>query len=53
MPGAPDTWRFFVADQGHVLLGNSGMARGADGTILIDWLGRMNNDDPAWANVEP
>ncbi|MDO9022636.1 MAG: pectin acetylesterase-family hydrolase [Deltaproteobacteria bacterium] len=49
----PNARRFYVADQGHVLIGNSGNIRGADGTVLIDWLGRMNSDDPAWANVLP
>ncbi|MBK8692932.1 MAG: hypothetical protein IPN17_11720 [Deltaproteobacteria bacterium] len=49
----PNARHFYVDDQGHVLIGSNGTARGADGTVLIDWLGRMNNDDPAWANVEP
>jgi hypothetical protein len=49
----PNARRFYVADQGHVLIGNNGTIRGGDGTVLIDWLGRMNSDDPAWANVLP
>ncbi|MDB4932443.1 MAG: hypothetical protein JWM10_4927, partial [Myxococcaceae bacterium] len=49
----PNARHFYVAGQGHVLLGNSGRVRGANGTTLIDWLGQMNSDDPAWANVQP
>lgn len=49
----PNARHFYIDDQGHVLIGSNGTARGADGTVLIDWLGRMNSDDPAWANVEP
>jgi hypothetical protein len=43
---------FYVARQGHVLIGNPSV-RGADGTTLAEWLARMDGDDPAWANVEP
>ena len=49
----PNARHFYVDDERHVLIGNNGSAQGADGTVLIDWLGRMNADDPAWPNVEP
>jgi hypothetical protein len=49
----PNARHFYVAGQGHVLLGSNGRARGADGTTLITWLGQLNGDDPAWANVQP
>jgi hypothetical protein len=43
-----DTTRYFVVDSAdHVILGQAGTLRSADGTLLIDWLIGWLTNNPA------
>ena len=45
---------FYVDDHGHVLLNATGSARGANGTVLLDWLNQMFGEAATLpANVNP
>lgn len=48
-----DNARYFYVDgNSHVLLGDPG-GISQNSVVLMDWLGQMLSDDPAWANVKP
>lgn len=48
------TWkRFFVAGDGHTMIGNPARHETAAGDELWPWLTQMVTDDPAWASVGP
>jgi len=50
-----DTTRYFVVDSdAHVILGQAGTLRSADGTLMIDWLlGWLENDPVRFHNTRP
>jgi hypothetical protein len=44
---------YFLPGQNHVLLSHATTLAAADGTSLMDWLGRFANDDVQWRSVSP
>lgn len=47
----PNARYYFVADQGHVLAGNFNTRATPTSPTVGEWLGQLDSDSPAWANV--